>query len=564
MGASCLKHRVVLKKLGIQLLAAAVLAGFAVTAVPATAVEVLADEAEDTGSASSASEAPSTQSESSGGASSSSGQNQNSSTGSGGGEAAASSETSDGAGNSGTDAGSSDIGSSYGASGNSDADGGVSGSGGTDASEGSTENGEAGLSSATDETAEAASTEAAAAATTEELLTEEELGEPDDYGLADAYTGTNAELIARQHIVTDMPVIHRDFRFYQVDADYAFAKAEMKIFEERSDDATVVGTIAANGLLYVLEEEDDGWLYVESGDARGFVKSDQLVTGDDAEQMLAIMESESSKIASLLPEGMEEKNSYVFYAQATVPYYENEAYAYRRITAQDPVIDKVFAIANTDVSILEEDKNDAQVAGTLSEGGLAYVIQEEGEWDYIESGNVRGFVKSSHLDTGSSVDARVSANGESSYATAEEVLEPSENRATYYTLTSVKEGTKYSEVREKILELALSCVGNPYVWGGTSLTNGADCSGFVQALYARFGYSIPRVAADQSTYGTQIPVSDAEPGDLIFFARNGYVYHVAMYAGDGKTVEAYSSRYGIITKALSNRNAVWATRIIQD
>ena len=71
------------------------------------------------------------------------------------------------------------------------------------------------------------------------------------------------------------------------------------------------------------------------------------------------------------------------------------------------------------------------------------------------------------------------------------------------------------------------------------------------------------MAEAQSRVGTQIPVSDAAPGDLIFFARNGYVFHVAMYAGDGKTVEAYSSKYGIITKELGD-NAVWATRIIED
>ena len=100
--------------------------------------------------------------------------------------------------------------------------------------------------------------------------------------------------------------------------------------------------------------------------------------------------------------------------------------------------------------------------------------------------------------------------------------------------------------------------------GRTSLTHGADCSGFVQTLYGLFGYKLPRVADAQSRVGTQIPVSDAAPGDLIFFARNGYVYHVAMYAGDGKTVEAYSTQYGIITKELSERNAVWATRIIED
>ena len=140
----------------------------------------------------------------------------------------------------------------------------------------------------------------------------------------------------------------------------------------------------------------------------------------------------------------------------------------------------------------------------------------------------------------------------------------SENKAVYYSLLSVREGAKYNEIREKIVEKALSCVGNPYVWGGTSLTRGADCSGFVQTLYKMFGYSLPRVAAAQSGVGTQIPVSDAAPGDLIFFARNGYIYHVAMYAGDGKTVEAYSTQHGRITKALTKRKAVGAKMIIED
>jgi cell wall-associated NlpC family hydrolase len=176
---------------------------------------------------------------------------------------------------------------------------------------------------------------------------------------------------------------------------------------------------------------------------------------------------------------------------------------------------------------------------------------------------VRGFIRSNELDRSNSVQAQIDEEGESSFGTAKEVITPKENKAIYYSLLSVKEGAKYNEVREKILEKALSCVGNPYVWGGTSLTHGADCSGFVQTLYGLFGYKLPRVADAQSRVGTQIPVSDAAPGDLIFFARNGYVFHVAMYAGDGKTVEAYSSQYGIITKEIGG-NAVWATRIIED
>ena len=116
-------------------------------------------------------------------------------------------------------------------------------------------------------------------------------------------------------------------------------------------------------------------------------------------------------------------------------------------------------------------------------------------------------------------------------------MEPEENPVLYYTLTSIKEGRIASAIRTSMVKFATSFIGNPYVWGGTSLTQGADCSGFVQSIYAQYGYSIPRVAADQAQYGKKIQVSDAQPGDLIFYARDGEIYHVVMYIGDGKVVE---------------------------
>ena len=361
-----------------------------------------------------------------------------------------------------------------------------------------------------------------------------------------------------------MPIIRKDFRFTTVDKVYAFSAKEIEIREAREDSAEVVGRIAKNGVLFELEEEENGWIFVESGKVRGFVRGEDLIRGEDADQMREALEKQAERISRMLPEGIS-KDAYFFMAQETVPYYENEAYAFRRITTENTVISKKPALAKAEIGIMESRDQDAREAGKLSEGGLCYVIDDVSNgWVFVESGDVRGFVKASDLEQGSAAEAKVEEAGEDALNTAVEEIKPADNKATYYTITSIKEGAKYNEVREKILEKALSCVGNPYVWGGTSLTHGADCSGFVQSLYALFGYHLPRVAAAQSGVGTQIPVSDAAPGDLIFFARNGYVYHVAMYAGDGKTVEAYSSQYGIITKELSERNAVWATRIIED
>lgn len=91
-----------------------------------------------------------------------------------------------------------------------------------------------------------------------------------------------------------------------------------------------------------------------------------------------------------------------------------------------------------------------------------------------------------------------------------------------------------------IADFALQFVGNPYVWGGTSLTNGADCSGFAQSVYKHFGISIPRTSAEQSQYGQKVAFDDLQPGDLVFYAG-----HVAISIGDGRIVHASSAKEGI-------------------
>ena len=166
--------------------------------------------------------------------------------------------------------------------------------------------------------------------------------------------------------------------------------------------------------------------------------------------------------------------------------------------------------------------------------------------------------------TGDEVTKQVNETGEEKFTTAKEELKPEENDALYYTLTSTKAGTPSGEIRQSMLEFASQFVGNPYVWGGTSLTDGADCSGFVQQIYKQYGYDLPRVAADQAQYGTKIAVEDAQPGDLIFYAKDGDIHHVVMYAGNGKTIEAANENDGIIYGNVDTTEAVWATRILND
>lgn len=100
------------------------------------------------------------------------------------------------------------------------------------------------------------------------------------------------------------------------------------------------------------------------------------------------------------------------------------------------------------------------------------------------------------------------------------------------------------EKRQGIVDFALQFVGNPYVYGGTSLTNGADCSGFVMSVFAEFGYELPRVAAAQCAASEKKDVSDIEAGDLVFYGDGG-IDHVALYIGDGKIVHASTAATGI-------------------
>lgn len=125
------------------------------------------------------------------------------------------------------------------------------------------------------------------------------------------------------------------------------------------------------------------------------------------------------------------------------------------------------------------------------------------------------------------------------------------------------QGSSTSGTRQSIVSFALQFEGNPYVWGGTSLTHGADCSGFTQSIMANFGISIPRVASDQAYGGRSVDVGSVQPGDLLFYLDDsGSIGHVALYIGNNQVIHASTPETGIIISDISYRQAYSAVSYI--
>ena len=135
-----------------------------------------------------------------------------------------------------------------------------------------------------------------------------------------------------------------------------------------------------------------------------------------------------------------------------------------------------------------------------------------------------------------------------------------ETEAPYTEAPETEAPASDSSVGQEIANYAVQFVGNPYVYGGTSLTNGTDCSGFTQSVMANFGIYIARTAADQAYGGTSVSISDIQPGDLLFYSDGSGISHVALYIGGGQIVHAATESQGIIISSYNYDSPVCAAR----
>lgn len=316
--------------------------------------------------------------------------------------------------------------------------------------------------------------------------------------------------------------ISPDFRFTQVDKKCAIVESEQDlvcVYDSASEEGTVVGRIPYFGLVFVLEEGEE-WTYIESGTVRGFIQTYALKTGEYADLMMQSIGEYSFKF------GISE-----------VAAYENKAFTYTHTTTKDVVATKQYGIALYPFEILEYPEETARAIGQAVTGDLMYILEvAENGWYYVESGDVRGFADPSLLASGDLAESYVDQKQkeEEELQFVEELVEPLENESLYYTLKSVR--VAGSTVETDVAETAMSFVGKlPYVWGGNSLTYGADCSGFVQSVFSAYGVVLPRTAEAQGINGIEITsLSEAKAGDVVYYGSGP---HVGIYVGNGMVVQ---------------------------
>lgn len=224
-----------------------------------------------------------------------------------------------------------------------------------------------------------------------------------------------------------------------------------------------------------------------------------------------------------------------------IAYAQQMANDYAAIIAQQQAeIEQIVAekIAAEEAARAEAERIAAeQAAAEAAESEQGYTEDDENEEnygeDYNEDNDSSDYNEDYSSETGDAGDSGYAGEtGESDNSGYTE----SETATDTASSTTASSGSGGSSV----VDYAKQFVGNPYVWGGTSLTSGADCSGFVQSVYSNFGVSLPRTSYEQQNAGREVSYSEAQPGDLICYGG-----HVAIYMGDGKIVHASNSRDGI-------------------
>lgn len=272
----------------------------------------------------------------------------------------------------------------------------------------------------------------------------------------------------------------------------------------------------------------------------------------------------------------------------------------------------IVTVSEGKVNIRDSASMDGKIVGKIGKDAGCDILDEDGEWLHVKSGKVEGYIKAEYVLTGTDALEKASTllktvadvntdglkvrtepntecevldivgsgqtfdvleeldewvkidlDGEEGYL-FKEYVEVGAKLDQALTISEVRYGEGVSDVRIALSEFAKQYIGNPYVWGGTSLTKGADCSGFVLSVFRNYGMSLPHSSRAQANCGTAVSLGELKPGDLVFYGNKSGINHVAIYVGGGQVVHASNPRVGITISGMYYRSPVKARRIIQD
>lgn len=314
-----------------------------------------------------------------------------------------------------------------------------------------------------------------------------------------------------------------------------------------------------------------------------------LVTFSGAAMLLPVTAKAADTQSELPSVGIEEVLDHCYSSGKEI-----EIEKYLVPTKKGEYLDMAFADVETFLYIRSEPTTESEWVGKLYPDDAAKIMGPVDEWTKVQSGSVTGYVYSKYITVGKKAEEKAQKivkkkqekrlekkKIEKENPEKEEVLEKPEQIFEYAESKEEEEARlekeaeearrREEEARKKaeeeanekagsgqaIVDYACQFIGNPYVWGGTSLTNGADCSGFVQSVYKHFGVSLPRTSGQMRGAGTGVSYSEAIPGDVIC-----YDGHVGIYMGDGQIVNAINRSKGIGVLSATYANIITVRRIL--
>ena len=199
----------------------------------------------------------------------------------------------------------------------------------------------------------------------------------------------------------------------------------------------------------------------------------------------------------------------------------------------------IATVKTPTLNVREEPNTECSILALMPQGEELNVLEDLSGWVKVDLDNTNGFISKDYVDISVQLPKAM-------------------------TMTEVRYGNGVSDVRVDLTSYALQFLGNPYVWGGTSLTNGADCSGFTLSIFAKYGVYLPHSSKAQANCGTRISASEAKPGDLFFYGSGSSISHVAIYIGNGQIVHASSKKTGIKISNAFYRSPICVTRVLGD